>query len=183
VTPGDMGVVPQDYYLFEWRKIRKILEMAVAKNKQVKPSDRKDIIDQYVSDFGLKDHLDQYPMQLSGGQRQRVSIIQQLINGSNFLLLDEPFSGLDAVSIKQVIDVLVKVSLSDELKTLIIVSHDLLNTLAISDCAYILGREPGKDGATITHTIDLIEKDMCWKPEIKKTIEFQKMVADIEKLL
>jgi ABC-type nitrate/sulfonate/bicarbonate transport system ATPase subunit len=181
--PGDMGVVPQNYYLFEWRKIQKVLEMSVAKNKAIAASDRKDVIKQYVNDFGLQDQLDKYPMQLSGGQRQRVSIIQQLINGSNFLLLDEPFSGLDAISIKQVMDVLLKVSLSDELKTLIIVSHDLLNTLALSDCAYILGTEHGKEGATITHTIDLIEKEMCWNKEIKKNLEFQKMVADIENLL
>jgi polar amino acid transport system ATP-binding protein/sulfate transport system ATP-binding protein/NitT/TauT family transport system ATP-binding protein len=183
VEPGDMGIVPQNYYLFEWRKIQKILEMAVAKNPHVDAKDRKDIIKQYVNDFGLSECLDKYPMQLSGGQRQRVSLIQQLINGSNFILLDEPFSGLDVISIRQVTEVLVKVSLSSETKTLIIVSHDLSNSLAISDCAYILAREGNKEGATITASIDLIERDLAWYPDIKRTVEFQKTVAEIEKLI
>ena len=183
VEPGDMGIVPQNYYLFEWRKIQKILEMSVAKNPHVNQKDRKDVIYQYVSDFSLSECLDKYPMQLSGGQRQRVSLIQQLINGSNFILFDEPFSGLDVISIKQVTDVLVKVSLSDEVKTLIIVSHDLSNSLAISDCAYILAKEGTKEGATITNSIDLIERDLAWHPDIKRTVEFQKTVAEIEKLI
>jgi ABC-type nitrate/sulfonate/bicarbonate transport system ATPase subunit len=183
VQAGDMGVVPQNYYLFEWRKVRKILELAIRKNPRIKKVDYKDVIEKNARDFGLEEQLDKYPMQLSGGQRQRVSILQQLINGSNFLLLDEPFSGLDAVSIAQVTKVLQKVSLSDEINTIIIVSHDLANSLALSDSALILTKEQGKEGATITHTIDLIEQGLAWQPDIKQKSVFQKLVSDIEKMI
>ncbi len=183
VTPGDMGVVPQNYYLFEWRKVKSILELAVKKNPFVKESERKDLIKQYVGDFQLEEHLDKYPMQLSGGQRQRVSIIQQLLNGSDFLLLDEPFSGLDAISIRQVSTVLRKVSLSDEVKTLVIVSHDLQSSLALSDTALVLGREAGKEGATIIRNIDMVEKDMCWRENIQHEKSFQELIAEIESIL
>lgn len=183
VKAGDMGVVPQNYYLFEWRRIRKILDLAAAKNPFLKEGERRGLIDHYIDEFALREHLDKYPMQLSGGQRQRISIIQQLINGSNFLLLDEPFSGLDVISVKKVIEILRKVSLSDEVKTLIIVSHDLSSSLAISDCALILAREEGKEGATITGKIDLIERDLCWKENIKEEKAFQDMVTEIEGLI
>ncbi|XZF12665.1 ATP-binding cassette domain-containing protein [Chitinophagaceae bacterium MMS25-I14] len=183
VKAGDMGVVPQNYFLFEWRKVWKILEMAAAKNPFLKPEERKAAIESYVVEFKLVQHMDKYPMQLSGGQRQRVSIIQQLLNGSNFLLLDEPFSGLDIVSVKKVLEVLRKVSLSDEVKTLIIVSHDLASSLALSDTALILAEEPGKEGATITHTVDLIEKDLCWRDNIKCEKAFQDLVLEIEELI
>lgn len=183
VRAGDMGVVPQNYYLFPWRKLRKNLELSAAKNPALKAPDAKAVIAQYAENFGLSEHLDKYPMQLSGGQRQRASIIQQLINGSNFLLLDEPFSGLDAISIKQVTAVLNKVSLSDELKTLIIVSHDLENSLALSDTALILRREEGKEGATITHNIDLVGRNLTWQPDIKRLPEFQKLIEEVEGLL
>lgn len=183
VKAGDMGVVPQNYYLFEWRKVRKIFDLAVAKNPFLKEGERKGVIDHYVDEFGLREHLDKYPMQLSGGQRQRVSIIQQLINGSNFLLLDEPFSGLDIISVRKVIEVLRKISISDEMKTLIIVSHDLASSLAISDCALILAKEEGKEGATITHNIDLIARDLCWKENIKEEKAFQDLVAEIEGMI
>ena len=183
VRAGDMGVVPQNYYLFPWRKVRKNLTLAAEKNPLLKAGEIKDVIAQHAADFDLTEHLDKYPMQLSGGQRQRVSIIQQLINGSNFLLLDEPFSGLDAVSIRQVTAVLNKVSLSDELKTLIIVSHDLENSLALSDTALILSREEGKPGATITHTIDLIERDLCWHHDVKHEPSFRTLIDEVEGLL
>jgi polar amino acid transport system ATP-binding protein/sulfate transport system ATP-binding protein/NitT/TauT family transport system ATP-binding protein len=183
VHAGDMGVVPQNYYLFPWRKVGKNLALAAAKNPNLKDGDAAKVIAEYAADFGLTEHLDKYPMQLSGGQRQRASIIQQLINGSNFLLLDEPFSGLDAISIKQVTAVLNKVSLSDELKTLIIVSHDLENALALSDTALILRREEGKEGATITHNIDLISRDLCWHQDLKRRPEFQALIQEVEALL
>lgn len=180
VRPGDMGVVPQHYYLFEWRKVRQILALAAAKNPLLKKEERKEAVLQYAADFDLTEHLDKYPMQLSGGQRQRVSIIQQLVNGSNFLLLDEPFSGLDIISVKKVLDVLRKVSLSDEVKTLIIVSHDLASSLAISDTALVLACEPGKEGATITHNIDLIARDLCWRENIREEPAFRDLVRQIE---
>ena len=183
VQAGDMGVVPQNYYLFEWRKVRKILDLAVRKNPAIQKENYKDVIEKHARDFGLEEQLDKYPMQLSGGQRQRVSILQQLVNGSDFLLLDEPFSGLDAVSIAQVTQVLLKVSLSDEVKTIIIVSHDLDNSLAISDSALILAKEQGKEGATITHNIDLINLGLAWQPEIKHKPAFQKLVSDIEQMI
>ncbi len=183
VHAGDMGVVPQSYYLFPWRKVRSNLMLAAAKNPLLKGNEAKEIMEQYAAEFALTEHLDKYPMQLSGGQRQRVSIIQQLINGSNFLLFDEPFSGLDALSIRQVTAVLNKVSLSDELKTLIIVSHDLENSLALSDTALILRQEEGKPGATISHTIDLMERDLSWRKDIKHEPAFQKLIEEVEGLL
>ena len=92
-----MGVIFQNYYLFEWRTIHQSLMMAAKQNPGLKGKE-KEAVQKWAADFGLTDHLHQYPQQLSGGQRQRASIIQQLLKGSDFLLLDEPFSGLDAIN-------------------------------------------------------------------------------------
>lgn len=120
---------------------------------------------------------------MSGGQRQRVSIIQQLINGSEFLLLDEPFSGLDVIVLDKVVNLLLKVSQSDELKTLIIVSHDIENAVAISDTVFIMGTEPGKEGAIIKKEIDLVERDLAWKKDIHMEPKFQETIKEIKLLL
>jgi ABC-type nitrate/sulfonate/bicarbonate transport system ATPase subunit len=82
-----------------------------------------------------------------------------------------------------VTQVLQKVSLSDEIKTIIIVSHDLANSLALSDSALILAREQGKEGATISHNIDLISQGFAWQPDIKQNPAFQRLVSDIEKMI
>ena len=65
--------------------------------------------------------------------------------------------------IDKVTTLLLQVSLSDELKTLIIVSHDIATSVAISDTVWILGNETRKDGAYHQKEIDLIERDLAWK--------------------
>jgi len=182
VQAGDMGVIFQNYYLFEWRTVYQSLLLAVKKNDDLKGKED-ETIHQYAADFHLTEELKKYPQQLSGGQRQRVSIIQQLLKGSNFLLLDEPFSGLDVYVLEKVTELLLQVSVSDERKTLIIVSHDISTSVAISDTVIILGNEAGKAGATIKQEIDLIERDLAWKKGIKKEKAFIETVEEIKACL
>jgi ABC-type nitrate/sulfonate/bicarbonate transport system ATPase subunit len=182
VQAGDMGVVFQNYYLFEWRTIFQSLELAAKKNTALKGK-VKEAINEYAEDFQLTEHLQKYPKQLSGGQRQRVSIIQQMLNGSDFLLLDEPFSGLDVVVLDKVVDLLLKVSLSDDLKTLIVVSHDIDTAVAISDTVFVLGCEPGKEGSTIKKEIDLIERGLAWQKNIRNESRFIETIREIKSFL
>lgn len=182
VQAGDMGVIFQNYYLFEWRTVYESLLLAAKKNINLKGKED-GTIHQYVADFHLTEELKKYPQQLSGGQRQRVSIIQQLLKGSDFLLLDEPFSGLDVYVLDKVTELLLQVSVSDERKTLIIVSHDISTSVAISDTVIILGNEAGKPGATIKKEIDLIERDLAWKKDIKKEKAFIETVEEIKACL
>jgi ABC-type nitrate/sulfonate/bicarbonate transport system ATPase subunit len=78
---------------------------------------------------------------------------------------------------------LLQVSLSDELKTLIIVSHDIETSVAISDTVFILGNEEGKAGATIKKEIDLIERDLAWQKHIQKERRFMETIEEIKTCL
>jgi ABC-type nitrate/sulfonate/bicarbonate transport system ATPase subunit len=182
VKAGDMGVIFQNYYLFEWRTIYQSLYLAAHKNKALWGQE-KEAIAQYAAQFHLTEQLQKYPQQLSGGQRQRVSIIQQLLKGSNFLLLDEPFSGLDVCVLDRVVELLLQVSLSDELKTLIIVSHDIETSVAISDTVFILGQEGDQPGATIKRQIDLVERGLAWQQHIKTEKKFMETIGEIKTYL
>ena len=182
VKAGDMGVIFQNYYLFEWRTVYQSLLLAAKKNNQLKGKEAA-MIEHYAKEFNLEAELKKYPQQLSGGQRQRASIIQQLLKGSDFLLLDEPFSGLDVCVLDRVTELLLQVSVSDELKTLIIVSHDIATSVAISDTVLIMGNEDGKPGATIKTEIDLIARDLAWKKDIKKEKAFIETVEEIKACL
>jgi len=181
VVAGEVGVVPQNYILFNHRTILENLRLGLRSSVKVySETEKTHVINEYAEKFGLKEHLKKYPMQLSGGQRQRVSIIQQILTGNRFILLDEPFSGLDPVVKDKVLELLLTVSELDELNTLIIVSHDIENSLAISDTAFILAQQEGHEGATITETIDLAEMGLCWNKEIKKDKHFQDLVNQIK---
>jgi ABC-type nitrate/sulfonate/bicarbonate transport system ATPase subunit len=185
VKIGDMGVVFQDYYLYPHRRLQKIFLLSVEKNPLVAVTDRQNLVAQVAEEFELTQHIKKFPGELSGGQKQRAAIAEQILNGGNFLLLDEPFSGLDVIMIKKVVDLLIKVSLTDELKTLFIVSHDLPNSVAISDTVLLLNYKDGKpeNGATIIEHIDLIERDLAWHKDIKQTEPFKKTIKEIESKL
>lgn len=181
VKVGEVGIVPQNYILFNHRTIEDNLKLGLrAAEGKLSESDKKNLINEYCERFDLKDHLKKYPMQLSGGQRQRVSIIQQILTGNRFILLDEPFSGLDPLIKDKVVELLASVACLNELNTLVIVSHDIENSLVLSDTAFILANQEGKAGATITETIDLIEMGFAWNPEIKKNKDFHEFVSQMK---
>ncbi|HTR31992.1 MAG TPA: ATP-binding cassette domain-containing protein [Puia sp.] len=182
VQAGDMGVIFQNYYQFGWRTVRQSLLLAARRNKQLAGKEE-DAIRRYTQQFDIADVLNRYPAQLSGGQQQRVSIIQQLLKGSDFLLLDEPFSGLDVCVLDKVVELLLQVSLSDELKTLIVVSHDIATAVAISDTVFILGRQAGQDGSTIVREIDLMERGLAWQQGVRGEKAFEETVREIKECL
>jgi ABC-type nitrate/sulfonate/bicarbonate transport system ATPase subunit len=181
VVAGEVGIVAQNYILFNHRTVHENLRLAMKhSSNKLTDKEKDEMIMSYAQSFDLAEHLKKYPLQLSGGQRQRASIIQQVLTGNNFILLDEPFSGLDALMIDRVMELLLKVSTLHELNTLVIVSHDVENSLAISDTAFILAREKDKDGATITETLDLIEMGFAWNPQIRENQNFQHLVSQIK---
>ena len=182
VQPGDMGVIFQNYYQFGWRTVKQSLLLAARRNPALAGREE-EAIAEYAGRFDIADVLQRYPGQLSGGQQQRVSIIQQLLKGSNFLLLDEPFSGLDICVLEKVTELLLQVSLSDELKTLIIVSHDIATAAAISDTVFILGRDPGGEGSTLVREIDLIERGLAWRRDLRGDKVFLDTLAEIKDCL
>lgn len=186
VEPGSVGLVPQNYYLFPWRKINTLMEMSAKKNPAYAGNKRyiMEAIDTYAKAFDIQDHMEKYPAQLSGGQRQRASIAQQLLNGSEFLFMDEPFSGLDTLMIDKTTRLISNIALADELKTIIIVSHDLSNSVAISDTVFIISNKDSTDGvSTVVKEIDLIQRDLAWRTDIKEQPVFHETLKEIKSLI
>jgi len=185
VEAGVVGVVAQNYPLFMHRTIQGNLELGTSQ-LNISKKDKLDKIALYLEKFKLSDKKDFYPASLSGGQRQRVAIIQQLLCSESFLLLDEPFSGLDINMIREVSDVILEIAALNELNTIIIVSHDITNTVAISTNLWILGYEYEQDGkkiegATIRAVEDLMAEGIAWNyPNVFQMPEFQAKVNTIK---
>ena len=98
-------------------------------------------------------------------------------------MFDEPFSGLDVLVLDKVTDLLLKVSLSDEKKTLVIVSHDIETAVALSDTVFVLANEPSKKGATVTKEIDLCERGLAWQKGIHQQVAFRDTILEIKSYL
>ncbi|MGZ3236812.1 MAG: ATP-binding cassette domain-containing protein [Burkholderiaceae bacterium] len=184
VTPGEVGVVAQNYPLLNHRTVLGNLVIAArTKLPSEKAAVEKSM--QTLDEFGLSEKALCYPAALSGGQRQRIAIAQQLLCSSHFLLMDEPFSGLDPQAKAQVCDAILKVSRMDELNTIIVVTHDIEASICIADTLWLLGRDfdvHGKAlaGAKIKYKYDLIERGLAWHEDIDKTPEFFELSKELK---
>ena len=184
VRPGEVGVVAQNYPLFNHRTVWSNLMLAARRYGRSVNAAREACV-ALLEKFRLADHARAHPMMLSGGQRQRVAIAQQLLCSSHFLLMDEPFSGLDPLVKTTVCETLIDVSTSHELNTIIVVTHDIECALRIADTLWLLGRQPSADGrpaggASIREVHDLAGMGLAWDRDIESRPEFLELAAELK---
>ena len=184
VTPGEVGVVAQNYPLLNHRTVLGNLLVA-ARRKISSEREARDRVITLLEEFELADKALAYPASLSGGQRQRVAIAQQLLCSSHFLLMDEPFSGLDPRAKTKVCETILKVSTVDELNTTIVVTHDIESSIRIADTIWVLGRDFDSNGkaiagAKIKYTYDLISRGLAWHKDIETTPEFFELGKELK---
>lgn len=131
-----MGIVFQNYALFENMNVLRNVEYALLRHKETKATAR-ETAQRMLEAVGLKDHMDKMPKHLSGGQQQRVAIARTLALNPDIVLFDEPMSALDVAT---------RLSMREELKrlqaefgtTMIYVTHDQEEAFALSDRIMIL---------------------------------------------
>jgi ABC-type nitrate/sulfonate/bicarbonate transport system ATPase subunit len=185
VQPGEVGVVAQNYPLFNHRTVWGNLMTAAGKHCKTSGDARTKCL-AVLEEFGMVDTAKAYPMALSGGQRQRVAIAQQLLCSSHFLLMDEPFSGLDPLAKTQVCETIIRVSTSNELNTIIVVTHDIESAIRIADTLWVLGRERNAEGqpvsgASIQEVYNLADMGLAWDPDIESRKEFFELAAALKR--
>lgn len=166
VEEGDVGFVNQKYTLFRHKTIYQSLMFAL-RNSTMGPIEKEEKITKYLKDWGLEMCKTQYPNELSGGQRQRTAILEQLLNSGYYMVLDEPFSGLDVGNITNVKEAFKLINDSHELNTVIFSTHDIELAVELADSIYILGYERKEDGklgsvGTLLKNYDLKQMGLAW---------------------
>jgi polar amino acid transport system ATP-binding protein/sulfate transport system ATP-binding protein len=184
VIAGEVGVVAQSYPLFEHRTILGNL-MLGATRKEKDPRVARDKVMEYLKEFELEDKYSLYPAQLSGGQRQRCAIIQQILCSDHFLLMDEPFSGLDLIMLDKTAELIAKVADMDELNTIIVVTHDVTAACTVADHLWLMGKPSAEDGKSspgsrIVKQYNLIDRGLCWQPGVTATAPFNDFVREVK---
>lgn len=190
---GQVGMVPQNYPLFDYMTVLDNLLIA-GKQRGFNATDAKDKAMQYVEALGLAEHLTKYPKDLSGGTKQRVAIARQMVCASHFLVMDEPFSGLDPIMKEKAAELITQLAGMDTLNTIIVVTHDVTEGLSVADTVWMMGYEkygpgeglghPGtsdfKPGATLVKQYDLADMDMCWRKDIVSEPKFLDFVGHVK---
>jgi ABC-type nitrate/sulfonate/bicarbonate transport system ATPase subunit len=100
--------------------------------------------------FGLSGYEKKYPNELSGGERQRAALLRTCMSHNQVILLDEPFSSLDAITRRKMQGWYAQIAFQMKIST-IFITHDVEEALLLSDTVYILNGKPGQ----ITHRFDI----------------------------
>lgn len=151
-APGpERGVVFQDATLFPWLDVLKNVEFGL-KLQGVKGRFLRETAMKYLESMGLSEHAGKYPHALSGGMRQRVAIARVLSLEPRVLLMDEPFSALDAITRERLQDELVGVWKGSR-RTVVYVTHSVDEAAYLADRIVVLGS--GVPGVFADMSVDL----------------------------
>lgn len=185
VKEGDVGFVNQKYTLFRNKTVYQALKFANRFSTE-SPEKQEEEIHKLLQEWGLIAVKNSFPFQLSGGQRQRTAILEQLLCSKHYIVLDEPFSGLDAGNIESVKKAFNLITSQDELNTIIFSTHDIELAVELADSIYIIGYPQDSNGqllnyGTIVKHFDLKALGLAWSDTM--TSEHYKIASDIKTAL
>jgi NitT/TauT family transport system ATP-binding protein len=137
----DIGFVTQDSNLFPWLTLGENVELAL-KIRGVVKEQRGQTAQNLIDTMQLTGFETHYPFELSGGMQKRASIIRTLIYDPAVILMDEPFGPLDAQTRLILQDELLRIW-DENKKTILFVTHDLTEAIALSDKVVLFTGRPG----------------------------------------
>ncbi|MEG1449521.1 MAG: ABC transporter ATP-binding protein [Cetobacterium sp.] len=140
IFSASKAYMPQKDVLFPWRTILENILLPLEIKKEDAIQGKKQAIS-YLKKFQLDNYINKYPQELSGGMRQRVSFIRTLLTDSEILLLDEPFSALDAITREDLQQWLLE-NIRFFNKSMIFITHDIDEALFLSDRILVCKNKP-----------------------------------------
>ncbi|MHB1394318.1 MAG: ABC transporter ATP-binding protein [Clostridia bacterium] len=145
----DIGFIPQNFGLLPWKNVEKNCLLSLKIKKKAISSELNERIDYIMNKLNINDLKDRYPKELSGGQKQRAAIARAFIMNPDLLLMDEPFSALDALTREEAQELFIDVW-NQYKPTTIFVTHSIEEAIYIGKKIVMMSHCPG----VIVETID-----------------------------
>jgi NitT/TauT family transport system ATP-binding protein len=133
------GVVFQSNRLFPWKTIAENIRFG----PEMRDAVDNDRVASLIDEMGLEGFENSYPHELSGGMQQRAELARLLANDPDIMLMDEPFSGLDAMTKELMQENLLEVW-EDEDRTVLFITHDVEEAIFLADRVVVMSARPGK---------------------------------------
>ncbi|MCS6789594.1 MAG: LPS export ABC transporter ATP-binding protein [Bacteroidia bacterium] len=131
-----IGYLPQEASVFRRMSVEDNLRTVLEMRSNLSSKARAERIEQLLSEFGLQHVRHSLGQQLSGGERRRTEIARALAIEPRYLLLDEPFAGVDPIAVEEIQQIIAK--LAEKGIGILITDHNVHETLRITQRAYLL---------------------------------------------
>jgi len=153
-----IGYLPQEASVFRKLTVAQNILAILETQKKLTKIERLNKLETLLQEFNISHIRDSLGMSLSGGERRRVEIARALASEPQFILLDEPFAGVDPISVKDIKHIIQQ--LRDKGIGVLITDHNVRETLDICDLAYIVS-----EGYILAHGTS---RDILANPQVKE---------------
>ena len=132
-----IGYLPQEASSFRSLSVEDNIKLVLQMNDKLSEDEKKQKLEDLLDEFGVKKLRKEAAISLSGGERRRVELARALAASPDFILLDEPFTGIDPIAIGEIKENIRRLSIDKGLGVLI-TDHNPKATLSITDRAYVI---------------------------------------------
>lgn len=130
-----IGYLPQEPSIFRKLSVGQNI-MAILETLPISRTERKNRLEKLLNDLDIEPLARSMAYNLSGGERRRVEIARALVTEPKFILLDEPFSGIDPITVEEIQRIIAR--LKEKGLGILITDHNVRETLSVTDRAYII---------------------------------------------
>ena len=131
-----LAYLPQEASIFRKLSVENNIRLVLETQKGLSKSEKDDMLEKLIDDFGIQKVRKQYGYTLSGGERRRTEIARSLATSPKFLLLDEPFAGIDPKAVHEIKQIIRR--LADSGIGILLTDHNVRDTLEITTTAHII---------------------------------------------
>lgn len=138
----DVGYMPARDALLPWRTVQKNVEFPLELQHELSAKERRERARELLASVGLAGFESYYPHAISQGMRQRTAIARTFATNPDILLMDEPFSALDAQTRVHVQDLFLSMW-EEQHHTVVLITHDVVEAVALADKVVVFSAAPG----------------------------------------
>lgn len=131
-----LAYLPQEPSIFRKLSVENNIRLVLETQKNLTKAERDEMLERLIDDFGIQKVRKQYGYTLSGGERRRTEIARSLATSPKFLLLDEPFAGIDPKAVYEIKQIIKRLAASGI--GILLTDHNVRDTLEITTTAHII---------------------------------------------
>lgn len=169
-----IGLIMQDYGLLPWRSVYDNAVLGL-KIKGISIKENSDYIDYVLDKCSLLDLKSRFPGELSGGQRQRVAIARSFILKPDILLMDEPFSALDAITREDMQELFLEIWKELGVST-VFVTHSIEEAVYVGNKIAVFSSLPGR-------IVKVMDNPLSGKKDLRLQKEYYTLSVELRKIL